>query len=109
MVSAEAERRSEPRRVVDDYYSVEFSVAGIEVVYQFKIWNVSSRGMCLLVRQNSDILRHLRVGDTIEMKFYKSDATKPSEYIKMQISHITKDEVGKFKDHFLVGLCVAQN
>ncbi len=104
MGSTEAERRSEPRTTVDEYYSVEFSVSGIEMTYQFKIWNISTKGMCLLVRPDSDILRYLKVGDTIQMKFYRSEASKPTDFIRTKISHITKDDKGKFRGHYLVGL-----
>ena len=58
--AVETERRIEPRRIVDEYYSVEFSISGIEMTYQFKIWNISTKGLCLLVRPESDILRHLK-------------------------------------------------
>jgi hypothetical protein len=108
MASAEATRRSEPRKTVEEYYSVEFSVNGVEISYQFKIWNVSTRGVCLVVRADSDLLRHLKVGDMIHMKYYKADASKPSEFMWTQIKHITKDEAGKFKNHYLVGLLVAE-
>ncbi len=108
MAGAEATRRSEPRKIVDEYYSVEFSVSGAELSYQFRIWNVSTRGVCLVVRPDSDLLRHLKVGDMIHMKYYKADASKPSEFMWTQIKHITKDEAGKFKNHYLVGLSVSE-
>jgi len=108
MVTDEATRRSEPRKIVDEYYSVEFSVSGVDLSYQFKIWNVSPRGVCLLVRSDSDLLNHIKVGDMIHMKYYKSDASKPTEFIWTQIKHITKDESGKFKNHYLVGLSVEE-
>ncbi len=107
MESVETEKRAEPRRVVDEYYSVEVSIAGAENLYQFKIWNISTSGLCLLVRQDSDILPHLRVGETIQMKFYRDDASKPADFISTQIKHITKDDTGKFRGHFLVGLGIA--
>jgi hypothetical protein len=109
MLDNEPTRRSEPRKIVDEYYSVEFSVSGVELSYQFKIWNMSTRGVCLVVRPDSDLLRHIKVGDTIHMKYYKSDASKPSEFIWTQIKHITKDEAGKFKNHYLIGLSVEEN
>jgi len=31
MGSIETDRRIEPRRIVDEYYSVEFSISGIEI------------------------------------------------------------------------------
>jgi len=108
MGSIETDRRIEPRRIVDEYYSVEFSISGIEMTYQFKIWNISTKGLCLVVRPESDILRHLKVGETIQMKFYREIASKPADFINTKIYHITKDDTGKFRDHYLIGLGIAQ-
>ena len=109
MGSIDTDRRAEPRRIVDEYYSVEFSISGIEMTYQFKIWNISTKGLCLLVRQESDILRRLRVGETIQMKFYRENASKPADFINTKIHHITKDDTGKFRGHYLIGLGIAQD
>ena len=108
MGSIETDRRIEPRRIVDEYYSVEFSISGIEMTYQFKIWDISTKGLCLVVRSESDILRHLKVGETIQMKFYREIASKPADFINTKICHITKDDTGKFRDHYLIGLGLAQ-
>ncbi len=98
------ERRSEPRRRVNQYYSVEFSIDGVDLPYQFKIWNMASKSMCVLVKEGSDILSHLRVGEKINMKYYSDSSVVPTEYRETAIRHITKDENGKFKGHYLVGL-----
>ena len=100
------EKRSETRVAPDQYYSVEFSIKGIEFTYQFKIWNVSSKGMCVLVKEDSDILSHLKVGDIIDMKYYQDDSFRPVEYLKTEIRHITKDDTGRFRDSYLVGLAI---
>src|SRR4030042_3427946 len=73
MGGIETEKRSEPRRIVEEYYGVEFSISGVEMVYQFKIWNISTKGLCVLVRPESDLLKHLRVGETIQMTFWRDD------------------------------------
>ena len=100
------ERRSEPRERVDRYFSVEFVVGGMETVYQFRIWDLSSQGMCVLVKSDSDLLKYLKVGLTLDMKYHRGDVTKPPDYLKTEIRHITKDVSGRFKDHFLVGLFI---
>ena len=100
------DRRSESRNNVSDFYSVEFSIKDIDFAYQFKIWDVSSRGMCVMIRPDSDILKHLQVGDILNMKYYKNDTTKAVEFLKTEIRHITKDDNGRFKDHYLVGLSI---
>jgi hypothetical protein len=103
------EKRSEPRDIVDKFYSVEFALKGIDFVYQFKIWNMSSKGMCVLIKEDSDVLKHLRAGDVMDMKYYSSDALSPTERLQTEIRHITKDEEGRFKGHVLVGLSILGN
>ncbi|KPK31360.1 MAG: hypothetical protein AMK69_00440 [Nitrospira bacterium SG8_3] len=103
------EKRSEPRDIVDKFYSVEFSLKGIDFVYQFKIWNMSSKGMCVLIKEDSAVLKHLKAGDVMDMKYYSSDALSPTEHLQTEIRHITKDEEGRFKGHVLVGLSILGN
>lgn len=98
------ERRSESRDPSDQYYSVQFSKQELEAVYQFKIRNISTKGMCILVREDSDVMNHLRVGDILDMQFHPSDKTNPIEHSKTEIKHITKDDLGRFKGHYLIGL-----
>jgi len=103
------ERRSEPRSIIDQYYSVEFSLSGCSFVYQFKIWNISLKGICVLVKENSDLLNHVKVGDILNLKYYTTDSSKPIEFLKTEIKHITKDEQGRFKGVYLVGLAILEN
>jgi hypothetical protein len=103
------ERRSEPRSMIDRYYSVEFSLSGCSFVYQFKIWNISSKGICVLVKEGSDLLDHVKVGDILNLKYYTTDSSKPIEFLKTEIKHITKDEQGRFKGVYLVGLAILEN
>lgn len=101
-----ADRRSEPRFLASKYYSVEFSINGLELPYQFKIWNMASQSMCVLIREESEILPRIKVGDVIDMKYYTSSSSCPSEEFRTEIRHITKDEEGKFKGHYLVGISI---
>jgi hypothetical protein len=86
--------------------SVEFVVAEAESIYQFRIWDLSPQGMCVLVKSDSSLLKHLNVGLTLDMKYHRDDISKPPDYLKTEIRHITKDVSGRFKDHFLVGLSI---
>ncbi len=100
------ERRSENRKKVNQYFSVEFLVGGTETIYQFRIWDLSPQGMCVLVKRDSNLLQHLKVGQEWNMKYYRDDASKPVDYMRTEIRHITKDESGRFKDHYLIGLSI---
>ena len=52
------DKRTEPRTIVDEYYSVEFRipVADSRITYQYKIRDISDHGMCLLVKEDSAVL-----------------------------------------------------
>jgi len=98
------ERRAERRAIDGRYYSVQFTTEGLDSFYQFKLWNISPKGMCILVKEESEVLKHLKVGDAIEMIYYLTDSLGAFEKIKTQIKHITKNEDGRFEGHYLVGL-----
>jgi hypothetical protein len=100
------DRRSEPRSRDRKYYSVQFTKEGLDSFYQFKLWNISPKGMCILVKEDSEVLKHLAVGDTIDMTYYIVDALGASEKLKTQIKHITENEDGRFRGHCLVGLAI---
>ena len=108
MMNESVEKRSEPRTDLEIYHSVEFNIPDLESLYQFKIWNMSSKGMCLLVREDSDVIKHLKVGDVLNMKCYTTDFSLQPVNLKIQIKHITQDEQGRFKGHYLVGLLVLE-
>ncbi len=68
-----SDRRSDARKPPEKYYSVQFSVKDLGYFYQFKIWDVSSKGMCILVGEDSSVVDHLHVGDIIKMQYYLSE------------------------------------
>jgi hypothetical protein len=103
------EKRSESRTELEKYHSVEFEIADLGFVYHFKIWNVSPKGMCLLVREDSDVLEYIEVGNVLDMKCYTADFSVPPNDLKIQIKHITKEDQGRFKGHYLVGLLIIEN
>jgi hypothetical protein len=104
----EAERRSETRSTVDQYTIVEFSVEGLAHPYQFKIWNISPLGMGVLVMHGSEVLRHLKVGDILNMKYYRQESSEQPEQLKTEIKHITQDAQGRFRGNYLVGLSILE-
>jgi len=101
-------RRRDPRKIIDEFHSVEFSARNIDVSHHFKIWNLSLRGICVLVKEGASILKHLKVGDILDMKYYKPESPEPSDYIKTEIRHITREEQGRFRGHYLVGLSLLE-
>ena len=104
----EAERRTINRSRVDHYSIVEFSVEGVAHLYQFKIWNISPLGVGVLVTHGSEVLKHLKVGDILDMKYYRQQPSEQPEQLKTEIKHITKDDQGRFKGNYLVGLSILE-
>jgi hypothetical protein len=102
----EAERRSINRSRVDQYNIVEFSVEGVAHLYQFKIWNISPLGVGVLVTHDSEVLKRIKVGDILDMKYYRQQPSEQPEQLKTEIKHITRDDQGRFKGNYLVGLSI---
>jgi len=103
------DRRPECREQVHQYYSVEFSINGLDHPYLFKIWNVASMSMSILVKEDSDILPLLKVGETLNMKYYSTCSVYPPDYLETAIRHITKNDQGQFKGHYFVGLEILES
>ena len=102
------EKRSEPRSITDQYCSVEFSINEEVSNYLFEIKNISSFGLCIIVKEGSAILNHLKVGDIMDIKYYTPEKTERPELIKTEIKHITKDDFGRYKGNYLVGLSLVE-
>ena len=83
------EKRSEPRKILDQYFSVEFSISKMLPIYQFKIRDVSPPGIGILVNESSAVLDHLEVGAVLEMKYNPRNSADLPEYLKTEIRHIT--------------------
>ena len=102
------EKRSEPRIIPDQYYSVEFSLPGTGNIYKFKLRDLSANGLCILVNETSAVLSHLTVGETLDMTYHPPEPSTPAASLKTKIKHITKTEEAPFKGHYLVGLAIIE-
>lgn len=101
------EHRSEPRKMLKKYHSVQFMLGKVGPAYMFKLRDLSSQGLCILVRQDSAVLKVLKVGDVMEMEFFLPDARIPAEQLHTKIRHITPpEEDNLFKGHSRVGLSI---
>ncbi len=98
------ERRAEPRSIINRFYSVELSPPGLGMSYQFKIWNISKNGVCIIIGRDSEILKFLKVGESYAMKYYPTDSKYGINEFDTQLVHITEASDNRFKNHFMVGL-----
>jgi len=98
----------QPLKQVDQYYSVEFSLSGCAYVYQFKIRKVLLKEICVLVREDSDLLNYLKVGDILNLKYYTTNSFRPVEYLKTEIRHISKNDKERLRGLCEVGLLILE-
>jgi hypothetical protein len=87
---------------------VEFSISGCAHAYQFKIRDAPPKGISILVREDCDLLNHLTAGQILTLKYYQTDLSKPMEYLKTKIQYIARDDTGRFKGVYLVGLSILE-
>jgi len=103
MIKDISDRRSEPREPSINFHSVEMKLASLPI-YLFKLKEVSSNGACFMVKEGSAILRHLRVGQVLNMRYHTDDEMEPSEVFRSEIKHITKALENPYKGHYAVGI-----
>ena len=106
--NSSVDRRLESRTILDRYYSIEFQLQETGNVYKFKLRDMSSKGLGILVNKDSAVLKHLKVGDTMDVKYIPPESAGSSESLKTQIAHITQKDEESFKGHFLIGLLITE-
>jgi len=98
-----SDRRSEPREPSNKFHSVEMKLASLPI-YLFKLKEVSANGACFMVKEGSAILKHLQVGQILNMRYHADDEKDPPEVFKSEIMHITKALENPYIGHFAVGI-----
>ena len=101
------EIRSELRTILDKYYSVQFSLSKMDPAYLFKLRDISSNGLCILVKQDSTVFRQLKEGDILDMEYNPTRSSGPTKLFKTQIT--SKNCYDRFKGHSLVELAIIDN
>ena len=104
----DTERRGGPRWAPEKYVSVEFCPNSLESIYLFRIRDESASGLGILVREGSEALRHLKVGNVLNIV---CRSARPLEYhanLKARVVHATKNDDGQFRGHYLIGLSIIE-
>ena len=101
-----AESKALSRYILDNYYSVQFSLNDMGPVYLFKLRNISLNGPCILVKEDSSVFKQLEVGDILHMEFNPPELTAPNKLLKTQI--VSKNSHDLFTGHSLVGLSIIE-
>jgi len=102
------ENRSEPRFTALKNFRVEIKLVG-EPIYQFRAIDVSNKGAGLLIKDDSDFLSMINLGQFVEANFISPKGLNPSGLYKAEIKHITKPEKGWHKGHCLAGIAISKN
>jgi hypothetical protein len=102
------ERRSEQRRKAEKFHSVEFNLGGAVPIYQFGLRDISENGACILVKKDSPILQHLKVGQVMSMKFYEQGIYNPATLLKSEIRHISPGKPGDNEDLVMIGIRILE-
>lgn len=88
--------------------SVEFIPGNNELAYHFKLKDFSSKGLGILVRKDSKVLKNIKTGDILSMKYHPDQATVNPELHETQIKHISEPEPGRHENHMVVGLLILE-
>ena len=101
------ERRAWSRKIKIKNYRIEMMLIG-EPIYQFKVRDVSLNGAGFLVKENSNFLNLIEVGQVVKANLLSPTGDAPSGIYKAEIKHITTPRNGKHKGHLLVGVCLIE-
>lgn len=93
----------------DSFYSVEFQVEKAEFMYQFKIWKIPAAPNFVLIKEGSDLMNWIHPGDVLHMTYYSDEKERPRQQFPTQILNICRQEVGRFRGHYMVTLGIVEN
>jgi hypothetical protein len=65
--------------------------------------------MFVLVKHSSEIKDRFKVGEVLKMKYYTNDSQCPTKMMDTKIQQIIKEEQGRFRGHYVVGLALAES
>ncbi len=97
------EKRSSKRALPTGFHGAEIKLTGVPL-YQFKLKDISDNGASILIKENSAMINHLEVGQHLQIKFHANSHPDLNGYFESKIAHITKNEEGRYKGHYLVGV-----
>ena len=100
-------RISESKSILKKYYSVQFHLNGMDEAYLFKLRNIPSKGLCILVKEDSPVLNKLKIGDILNMEYNPPESSDSPKLLKTQVA--SKTSYDRSTGHSLVGLSIIDN
>jgi hypothetical protein len=102
------EKRAKPRFPADQFYSIEIAIPELIGRYKFKLRDISTSGIGIIVKDDSLLLNHLKIGNILKILYSPSSRTAVPELLNTRIEHITKCETGRYKGHHIVGFSLIE-
>ena len=99
----DTEKRSEVRQRAKRCYHAEIRLVGVPV-YEVKLKDLSTRGSCILVKEDSLLINYLKTGQNVMVKYYLENRDKSGKGFEATVKYVTLVKEGQFKGHYLVGL-----
>jgi hypothetical protein len=103
------ERESEKRKSLDRFYCVEINLGSPLPIYQFKVRNISGHRACVLVKEDSSILKSLKIGQKLKMNYWSGEHLGATKTWQVQIKQITKQIHGSLKGHVIVDFSITNS
>jgi len=101
-----SDRRTDPRFENLQHGTAVIRISGIPI-YVFKLKDASENGTCFVVKEDSNLLRNIQVGQEIEIQIVLNESGSVSTvFQRSKITHITKPGEGRFTGHLLIGVRV---
>jgi hypothetical protein len=66
-------------------------------VYRFQLEDISTNGTCFLVKDDADILRHLSIGQEIDIRIPAAEPDKPSVSQDSRIIYISEQNTAQYR------------
>lgn len=106
-IKTSKERRTWTRRTKLRNYRVEIKLIA-QPIYQFKVRDISEKGAGLLVKDDSEFLKLIEVGQVVDADFISPTGKMPSGLYKVEIRHITRHAKGELRGHGVVGVFIIE-
>jgi hypothetical protein len=98
------ECRLENRISASDSASISFKPPGSDWEYQIKLRDFSASGLGLLVKEDSALLKYIRVGDVFSVNYHEDSDPMTVRAQTVKIRHISFPASGMPEKHMIVGL-----
>lgn len=99
------EKRAEPRSATLRNYRIEIKLVG-EVIYRFRVINVSTKGAGILVEDDPAFLNKIEVGQIVDVNFISAEGSNLSGMYTAEIKHITKFSREESEGRLLAGISI---